>query len=152
MTPEPDASLRGVPLTGARRGELTEVVRRAYRGGATIRDAARQVGRSYGSTRQLLIEAGEPRRPQRGPVRDRTIPHRPAATTATAEAVRELSNARREARDDLRANVSHGYRAGATIRELMATTGQSYGLVRTLLLEAGVILRPRGTRPRVPPA
>lgn len=36
------------------------------------------------------------------------------------------------------------YERGATIRELVALTGRSYGWVRTVLLETGVVLRTRG--------
>lgn len=44
----------------------------------------------------------------------------------------------------LRMRLSSDYRRGATIRELAIQTGRSYASVRTLLIEAGVTLRPRG--------
>ncbi|MGK5731386.1 helix-turn-helix domain-containing protein [Streptomyces sp. URMC 124] len=43
------------------------------------------------------------------------------------------------------------YRAGATIRQLAADTGRSYGVTRNLLLFAGVKLRQRGGEPRPTP-
>ncbi|MGH3942605.1 MAG: helix-turn-helix domain-containing protein [Pseudonocardiaceae bacterium] len=36
------------------------------------------------------------------------------------------------------------YQAGATLRDLAGQTGYSYGLVRGLVIAAGVILRSRG--------
>lgn len=36
------------------------------------------------------------------------------------------------------------YDRGRSIREIAADTGRSFGVVRALLLEAGVTLRPRG--------
>jgi hypothetical protein len=44
------------------------------------------------------------------------------------------------------------YLTGDTIQGLASTTGRSYGTVRTLLLEAGVKLRPRGSGRRIPTA
>ena len=40
------------------------------------------------------------------------------------------------------------YALGSTMRSLSARTGRSYGTVRTLLIEAGVVLRDRGGRIR----
>ncbi|MGH3904229.1 MAG: helix-turn-helix domain-containing protein [Pseudonocardiaceae bacterium] len=50
----------------------------------------------------------------------------------------------RRERDRIAARLRERYMQGATIRELMAQTGRSYGWVRTTLLEAGVVLRRRG--------
>ena len=47
-------------------------------------------------------------------------------------------------RSQLGAYLRGRYVAGAGIRELAAELGRSYGYVRPLLLESGVILRPRG--------
>ena len=47
-------------------------------------------------------------------------------------------------RDRIAARLRERYERGATIRELVAQTGRSYGWVRTLLVEAGVVLRGRG--------
>ncbi|MGH3813917.1 MAG: helix-turn-helix domain-containing protein [Pseudonocardiaceae bacterium] len=47
-------------------------------------------------------------------------------------------------RDKIRAELREGYLAGATIRDLVEQTGRSFGFVRTLLGEAGVVLRERG--------
>lgn len=41
-----------------------------------------------------------------------------------------------------------GYAADNSIRALAAEHDMSYGLTRTLLLDAGVTLRPRARRPR----
>ena len=42
------------------------------------------------------------------------------------------------------ARLQQRYEAGATIRGLATETGRSFGWVRTLLLEEGVVLRTRG--------
>src|SRR3954447_25426105 len=42
------------------------------------------------------------------------------------------------------AALADRYLYGATIRELAEQTGRSYGMVRSLLIEAGVTFRPRG--------
>lgn len=57
-----------------------------------------------------------------------------------------------EARHALTQTMVDGYRAGASIRELAASQGRSYGFVHRLLTEAGVELRGRGgaTRRRPP--
>ena len=47
-------------------------------------------------------------------------------------------------RDTIRAELREGYLAGASIRDLVAQTGRSFGFVHRLLLEAGVVLRGRG--------
>lgn len=47
-------------------------------------------------------------------------------------------------RDRLSADLKRRYEAGASIRELAADTGRSYGFVHRVLLEAGVTLRGRG--------
>lgn len=52
-------------------------------------------------------------------------------------------------RDRIAARLRQRYLAGATIRELATETGRSFGWVRTLLLEAGVVLRTRGGDRRV---
>ena len=47
-------------------------------------------------------------------------------------------------RDRLSADLKRRYEAGASIRELAADTGRSYGFVHRVLLESGVTLRGRG--------
>lgn len=47
-------------------------------------------------------------------------------------------------RDRIAARLRERYDHGATIRELVAQTGRSYGWIRTLLLETDVVLRTRG--------
>ena len=49
-----------------------------------------------------------------------------------------------EEREKIRAELREGYLAGASIRDLVERTGRSFGFVRRLLCEAGVVLRGRG--------
>lgn len=49
-----------------------------------------------------------------------------------------------EQRDAIRSNAKELYLAGCTIESTARRIGRSYGATRTLLLEAGVKLRPRG--------
>lgn len=55
---------------------------------------------------------------------------------------------RGEEREKLRASLAEGYDGGLSIRKLAGPAGLSYGLTRTLLLEAGVELRTRTSRHR----
>lgn len=52
------------------------------------------------------------------------------------------------ARDSLTSDLKAKYEGGASIRELAAETGRSYGFVHRLLVESGVTLRGRGGAPR----
>ena len=47
-------------------------------------------------------------------------------------------------RERLAAQLAQEYLAGATIRDLAARCGRSYGFVQTLLVETGVAMRARG--------
>lgn len=47
-------------------------------------------------------------------------------------------------RDKLAGDLQKKYNAGASIRELAAETGRSYGFVHRVLSESGVALRGRG--------
>ncbi len=47
-------------------------------------------------------------------------------------------------RTKLAADLKRKYTAGASIRELAAETGRSYGFVHRILAESGVTLRGRG--------
>jgi predicted transcriptional regulator len=61
--------------------------------------------------------------------------------------VAELGKGRRVSggeRDKLAADLKKKYAAGASIRELAASTGRSYGFVHRVLTESGVTLRGRG--------
>lgn len=49
-----------------------------------------------------------------------------------------------EKRAELARSLEIQYRAGASIRELSATTGRSYGFIHRMLTDAGVQLRGRG--------
>ena len=53
------------------------------------------------------------------------------------------------ARDKVAREMINHYRKGRSIRDLAKTYGRSYGFVRDLLTESGVILRARGG-PRLP--
>ena len=48
------------------------------------------------------------------------------------------------ARESLATELAEKYRGGASIRDLAAEVGRSYGFVHRLLLEHGVTLRGRG--------
>ena len=61
--------------------------------------------------------------------------------------VAELGKGRRVAggeRDKLATDLKKKYAAGASIRELAASTGRSYGFVHRILSESGTTLRGRG--------
>jgi hypothetical protein len=61
--------------------------------------------------------------------------------------VAELGKGRRVQggeRDKLATDLKKKYAAGASIRELAAATGRSYGFVHRILSESGVTLRGRG--------
>ncbi|MFE3293890.1 helix-turn-helix domain-containing protein [Rhodococcus sp. NPDC059234] len=47
-------------------------------------------------------------------------------------------------RDVMQTELRDRYLSGASIRTLAESTGRSYGFVRTLLTESGVVLRGRG--------
>lgn len=51
-------------------------------------------------------------------------------------------------RETLTAEVTQRYTNGASIRELAADTGRSYGFIHRLLVESGTELRGRGGRTR----
>lgn len=46
--------------------------------------------------------------------------------------------------DQLLHELRHAYEGGASIRNLVATTGRSYGSVHSLLVESGTTMRGRG--------
>ena len=59
----------------------------------------------------------------------------------------ELGKGRRVSggeRDKLSADLRKKYAAGASIRDLAASTGRSYGFVHRILSESGATLRGRG--------
>lgn len=57
---------------------------------------------------------------------------------------RRASRVTGTAREELTQQVVEQYAKGASIRELAASTGRSYGFIHRLLTEAGVPLRGRG--------
>jgi predicted transcriptional regulator len=50
----------------------------------------------------------------------------------------------REQRAELARSLEVQYQAGASIRELAASTGRSYGFIHRVLTDAGVPMRGRG--------
>ncbi|MEU9558023.1 helix-turn-helix domain-containing protein [Streptomyces fumanus] len=68
MTDTTTAPARGERITGPARHEIRRRAAELYAQGCTIHSTARQIGRSYGATRDLLIEAGVQLR-GRGPAR-----------------------------------------------------------------------------------
>ncbi|WP_163672646.1 helix-turn-helix domain-containing protein [Mycobacterium heidelbergense] len=50
----------------------------------------------------------------------------------------------KKTRDQLLHELRNAYEGGASIRNLVATTGRSYGSVHSMLLESGTTLRGRG--------
>lgn len=59
----------GTILTGQARQTTRQQAADLYQQGCTIRSIARQIGRSYGGTRVLLVEAGVQLRARGGNVR-----------------------------------------------------------------------------------
>jgi hypothetical protein len=60
LVPTGGAPIRtgSAPLKGAERAETQARVRTAYEAGATVREVAQEIGRSYSATYKLLVEAG----------------------------------------------------------------------------------------------
>jgi Helix-turn-helix domain len=50
----------------------------------------------------------------------------------------------KKTRDQLLHELRNAYESGASIRNLAATTGRSYGSIHSLLIESGTTLRSRG--------
>jgi hypothetical protein len=50
----------------------------------------------------------------------------------------------KKTRDQLLYELRNAYEGGASIRNLVATTGRSYGSIHSMLLESGTTLRSRG--------
>lgn len=49
-----------------------------------------------------------------------------------------------QSRDDLLTELRSAYERGASIRNLAASTGRSYGSIHSLLRESGTTMRSRG--------
>jgi hypothetical protein len=45
------------------------------------------------------------------------------------------------------ADIARRYNDGASLRDIVAQTGRSYGVVRALVVEGGAVIRPAGHRP-----
>jgi helix-turn-helix protein len=59
----------------------------------------------------------------------------------------------RKTREELLHELRNAYEGGASIRNLVTTTGRSYGAIHSMLLESGTTMRGRGgpnhtSRPR----
>ncbi|MFI6689209.1 helix-turn-helix domain-containing protein [Streptomyces sp. NPDC050485] len=130
---------------------LATELRRMYENGATLRELAQATGHSAKSVRDLLVEAGTRLRPRgRRPARPDAGPDR----TAAPQHPHQAPDSRHRGARELRAL----YEQGASIRELSARTGTSFGAVRNRLLDAGTTLRsvggfhrqPDGTRKPTP--
>ena len=50
----------------------------------------------------------------------------------------------KKTREQLLHELRNAYESGASIRNLAATTGRSYGSIHSLLLESGTTMRSRG--------
>lgn len=50
--------MSGIRITGETRTQLRERAAKHYLAGSTIQSTAREIGRSYGTARTLLLEAG----------------------------------------------------------------------------------------------
>lgn len=58
--------MAGKRISGTPRAILRDDLRAEYEDGASVRDLAREYGRSYGQTHKLLQEAGTPMRARGG--------------------------------------------------------------------------------------
>jgi hypothetical protein len=63
---------RSAILTGVARAAAAEDCRELYEQGCSVRSIADRIGRSYGCTRQLLVEAGTTFRAKNGTPRKAT--------------------------------------------------------------------------------
>ena len=63
----------GTQLTGQARDKARQQAAELYGQGCTIRSVARQLGRSYGGTRVLLVEAGVQLRGRGGGLRKAAV-------------------------------------------------------------------------------
>jgi transposase-like protein len=58
--------------------------------------------------------------------------------------VRSPARKSKKTRDQLLHELRNAYEGGASIRNLAATTGKSYGSIHSLLRESGTTMRSRG--------
>lgn len=103
-----------------------------YEAGDSLRVIGMRHGCSYSTVRTLLREAGVQRRP---------VSHSGGAGSRT---LRDLT---REQRDELRTTLATRYADGLTVEELALLYGVPVNVVRRLLVEAEIRMRPQGPRP-----
>lgn len=102
------------PCVGFSEQETAGILARRYEGGASIAALVQQTGMDKRVIRGLLVKAGL------------VLPVRSPVTPDGAE------------------KVVARYKAGESIRMLVAGIGYSYGTIRTILQASGTQLRPRG--------
>jgi lambda repressor-like predicted transcriptional regulator len=119
----------GARTWGARRATFAQAVVEGYRNGATIRQLARQTGRSYGFIHRVLTENGVQFR-QRGGTR--------------GKGGRRVIDG--QARADLAVTLKQRYDNGDSMNDLRHATGYSLHTVRQILTEAGASIRKSGGR------
>lgn len=122
---------KGEWVSGAERVNLRAQLKERHDNGASIRELADEINRSYGFTRRLLKEAGA--------VLDRQgflppLSGVERATNAQRAASRKAQNAAE--RERLARDLKRLHDAGTSQRKLAAMIGRPRGYVRDLLREA----------------
>ncbi|MFD9633099.1 helix-turn-helix domain-containing protein [Streptomyces violascens] len=131
----------------------SQQLRALHEQGLSLREPAAGTGSSYSAVRNHLLDAGTVLRRHAGRRRRSKQSALPAAmhtvTQAPPRPQRLDPKTRRRAARELR----RAYEQGASLKELSNQSGRSPTWIRTLLLEAGATIRPRGgPRPGPPPA
>lgn len=123
---------------------VSALVRR-YEDGRSIRGLAGDTGRSYRFVRQTLLEGGARLRPRGAPpVRGETPCEGLVDLSSLTISMGRITG---DQRVQLGQQVAQLYRQGATVMALAKKLGRSDDLVRRLLREQGVAMRPAGPRP-----
>jgi hypothetical protein len=58
--------------------------------------------------------------------------------------LKNIARKSKKTRDQLLLELRNAYEGGASIRNLVASTGRSYGSIHSMLVESGTTLRSRG--------
>ena len=58
--------------------------------------------------------------------------------------MKNIARKSKKTRDQLLLELRNAYEGGASIRNLVASTGRSYGSIHSMLVESGTTLRSRG--------